>query len=201
MSVLVLDQVVSHVRASFSTKDVKQVRLYGGEFNAAEIPFASYVCPAIFIACLGWSPQASGKRLTGRRVRACHLAAFVAFKHTDRELRMRGAMALAERLSLLLSEWTPDAGDQPMQMAPVDEDPTSENLYGRVVDKAGQALWMLRWTQDVKAQATPQQLAELLYIDIDEHYLPGQVPPAPPPAGVVPTVTDAINFQQLQQEP
>lgn len=199
MSVLVLDQVLGFVRGAFDRKEVREVRAYGGEFSAAEVGAVGYTCPAIFVACLGWSPEASGRRLVGRRVRAVNMAAFIAFKHADRELRMRGAMVLAERLSLALSDWVPDAGYAPLQMTPVDEDPACENLYGRTMDAKGQALWMVRWTQDVKTQATPGQLADLLAIQIDEHYLPGQVPAAPPPAGVVPTLTDAINFQQPPQ--
>lgn len=200
MSKVLIDQVLALVREKFG-REVKTVQPYGGEFSASEIPFKSYTCPAIFIACMGWSPQPSGKRMSGRKVRATSMAAFIAFKHVNRELRMEGAMNLADRLALILSDWTPEDGDMPYTISPIDTDPTCENLYGRAVDSAGQALWMVRWTQDVKANAPPPQLFDLLRIEIEEHYLPGQLPPVPLPGGVVPTVTDQINFQQLPEEP
>jgi hypothetical protein len=199
MTQILLDQATAFVRGKFTKQEVKDVRIYAGEFSAAEIQATSYNCPAILLTVLGWSPEPSGKRLSGKRVRAVSMAAFIAFKHVNRDARMAGAMNLAERLSLALSSWVPDDGDTPISIAPVDTDPVAENLYGRAVDKAGQALWMVRWTQDVRANLDPGQLFDLLAIDIVENDLPGQVPPPAPPGGVVPTVTDAINFQQLPQ--
>lgn len=197
MSAVLLDQTLAYVRSKFSKAEVKEVRAYGGEFSAAEIPVTSYVCPAIFVSVLGWSPEASGNRLRGRRVRAVSMAAFIAFKHANRELRMSGAMNLADRLSLALSAWAPDPGDAPFQLAPVDLDPVAENLYGRAVDKAGQALWMVRWTQDITAMADPVQLFDLLRIEITDNVVPGNLPPAPAATGPVPIVTEEINFPPL----
>jgi hypothetical protein len=201
MSAVLLNKAKAFVRAKFTRAEVKDVKSYGGEFSAAEIQFKSFSCPAIFIATLGWSPEPSGNRLRGRRTRAVSMAAFIAFKHADREKRMEGAMNLAERLSLALSSWTPVQDDAPFTLGPVDADPSAENLYGRAVDSAGMALWVVRWVQDVKANADPGELFDLLRIDIEENYLPGIVPPAPAPGRVLPAVTDSIAFQQQQQEP
>ncbi|KLN54727.1 hypothetical protein [Variovorax paradoxus] len=196
MSTFLLDQTVDFVRSKFTRQQVLQVEPYGGEFSASEIPFKSYSCPAIFVTVLGWSPKASGQRVAGRGVRSVSMAAFVVFKHVDRKKRLAGAMALAEQLSIALSSWNPATVDAPIQVMPVDADPVAENLYGRAVDKVGQALWMVRWTQDLKVNVPPGQLFDLLAVHIDENYHPGQVPGTTNPVNPPLTVTDAITFPQ-----
>lgn len=196
MSTFLLNQTVDFVRSKFTRQQVLQVEPYGGEFSASEIPFKSYSCPAIFVTVLGWNPKASGQRVVGRGVRSVSMAAFIAFKHVDRKKRLAGAMALAEQLSIALSSWNPAPVDAPIQVMPVDADPVAENLYGRAVDKVGQALWMVRWTQDVKQNVSPGQLFDLLAIHIDENYHPGQVPGTPTPESPPLTVTDEITFPQ-----
>ena len=196
MSGLLLDKTIAFVRESFDRKIVQQVLPYGGEFSAAEIPFKSYSCPAIFVSVLGWVPNASGQRVRGRGVRSVSMAAFVAFKHVDRVKRMNGAMLLADQLCAGLSKWAPPMADEPVSLMPLDTDPSAENLYGRAVDAQGQALWVVRWTQDLKVNANAGDLFDLLAIHIDEHYHPGTVAapggPTPPPI----PVTDAIHFPQ-----
>lgn len=196
MSGLLLDKTIAFVRAAFDKKTVQQVLPYGGEFSSAEIPFKSYTCPAIFISVLGWAPKPSGKRLAGRGVRSVSMAAFVAYKHVNRIQRMNGAMLLSDLLCTRLSAWNPVAGDEPVTLMPIDEDPIAENLYGRAVDAQGQALWVVRWTQDLKVNVQPGQLFDLLSIHIDEHYHPGQVPQPTTPESPPLTVTDAIHFPQ-----
>lgn len=201
MSAILLQTTLDFVREKFTRAEVKEVKAYGGEFTAAEISKKSFTAPAIFIAPLGWSPQASGDRLRGKRVRAVSMAAFVVTKDVaGREDRMLIAMNLADRLSLALSGWEPNVGDAPYTITPLDTDPTAENLYGRAIDAAGLALWCVRWVQDVKANVPEAQLFDLLAIDIDENYHAGVVPPTPAVGGVVPTVTDSITFP-LPQEP
>ncbi|WP_431511657.1 hypothetical protein [Variovorax sp. DAIF25] len=196
MSGLLLDKVTAYVRESFDKKLVNQVLPYGGEFSSAEIPFKSYTCPAIFIACLGWTPKPSGKRVAGRGVRSVSMAAFVAYKHANRVQRMNGAMLLADMLCSALSKWRIDPADEPVSLMPLDEDPTAENLYSRAVDAQTQALWVVRWTQDLKVNAQPGQLFDLLAIHIDEHYQPGAVPAPVNPDRPPLAVTDAIHFPQ-----
>lgn len=196
MSGLLLEKTIAFVRESFDRKIVQQVLPYGGEFSAAEIPFKSYSCPAIFVSVLGWVPNASGQRVRGRGVRSVSMAAFVAFKHVDRIKRMNGAMLLADQLCAGLSKWTPPMVDEPVSLMPLDTDPTAENLYGRAVDAQSQALWVVRWTQDLKVNVQPGQLFDLLSIHIDEHYQPGQVPQPATPERPPLTVTDAIHFPQ-----
>ncbi|MFP5474670.1 MAG: hypothetical protein ACLGJD_13575 [Gammaproteobacteria bacterium] len=199
MTGIVLDLAIERLRAAFTPAEVRQVLPYGGEFTAEEVAHKTYTCPAIFVACLGWAPQTDSKRLRGPDVVQVHMAAFVVFKHVERTARMRGAMVLAERASHSLRTWAPNVGTRPYLVAPLDKDtpPTVENLYGRKMDALSQSLWMLRWSQDAVNNGEPPSLADLLYIEIDENPLPGQVPPAPPPGGVVPTVTDGITFSPL----
>ncbi|MNX34291.1 hypothetical protein D3C86_645340 [compost metagenome] len=196
MSGLLLDKTLAFVRGAFDKKTVQQVLAYGGEFSSVEIPFKSYSCPAIFVSVGGWSPKPSGKRAAGRGVRSVSMAAFIAYKHVDRVKRMNGAMLIADMLCAQLSKWNPVPADEPVSLMPIDEDPVAENLYGRAVDAAGQALWVVRWTQDLKVNVQPGQLFDLLSIHIDEHYLPGQVPQPTTPESPPLTVTDTIHFPQ-----
>jgi len=196
MSALLLDKTIAYVRGCFDKRAVTQVLPYGGEFSSAEIPFKSYSCPAIFVSVLGWTPKPAGQRLAGRGVRSVNMAAFIAFKATDRVQRMNGAALLADQLCASLSKWTPTKADEPVSLMPLDTDPTAENLYGRAVDAVGQALWVVRWVQDLKVNVQPGQLFDLLAIHIDEHYQPGTVPAPADPDRPPLTVTDAIHFSQ-----
>jgi len=197
MSVALLEKTVAYLRSQFTKKEVLDVVQYGGEFSGGELGKVSYACPTIFVTGLGWTPGASGSRLAGRKARAVHMGAFIVFKHVDRPARLRGAMALAEKVCLALSEWNPGLPDEPYTVAPLEADPQAENLYGRAIDAAGQALWLVKWTQDVKPNATQQELMDLLSIEIIENCLPGVLPAAPAPGEAVLTVTDQVNFQQL----
>ncbi len=190
-----LSQAEAHVRAAFSRQEVADVRQYGGEFNAAEIEHLSYNCPAILITTLGWLPEPVGGRLSGKRVRRLSIAAFVATKHAKREARMAQAMNIAERLALLMRDWVPTDTDT-FAFAPADEEPSAENLFSRAVDKHGQALWLVRWTQCAAPQPTvdPAQLFDLLRVDITDHTQPGTVPPAPAPGPGGLLVTEDLQF-------
>jgi len=192
MSAVLLDATVAYLRGMFTKQEVLDVRAYGGEFSSAEIDFTSYACPAIFVTVLGWSPTPSTSRLVGRNVRSVQMAAFVAFKAVDRAKRLGGAMNLADRVSLALTAWNPATLDTPLQITPLEHDATCENLYGRAVDQKGQALWMLKWEQDVKANVPAAQLFDLLRVEITETMRPGVVPAAPAPAGTPLVVTSAI---------
>lgn len=199
MTKILLDQAIAFVRSKFTAQEVNQVLRYAGEFSAEEFKATSYTCPAIFLTVLGWSPEPSGNRMRGKRVRAVSMAAFVATKHVNRDSRMESAMNLADRLSLALSSWVPDSDDQPVTIAPVDNDPVAENLYGRAVDKAGQALWMVRWTQDMKFNLDPGQLFDLLKVEVTENVLPGQVPEPASPGGNPLSVVGDTHFQHNPQ--
>lgn len=195
MSAVLLEMTLAYLRSKFTKAEVAEVKPYAGEFSGAEIDRTGYVCPTIFVTVLGWTPGPGGKRLAGRNVRAVHMAAFIATKHaTSREKRMLSAMNLADRLSLALCQWTPEEGDAPFAVAPVDEDPTCENLYGRAVDKAGQALWLVKWVQDTKALVPPEQLFDLLSVAVTSDAHPGVVPGALPPVAPPLPVSHEINF-------
>jgi hypothetical protein len=200
MSVLLLDQVAALLRASFTPAEVAQVRTYGGEFSAGEIDKLSYNCPAILITCLGWEPHHNGKYQSGRLTRKVRMAAFVATKHAERALRMRLAMNLADKLSLVLQAWQPDnSADTPLCSGPLEDAPRCENLYNRAIDKAGQALWLVDWEQTVQAVAPLPVLVDWLAVDIDDTVRRGVVPAAPPapaPSPAVPAlvVKEAIIF-------
>jgi len=202
MSTVLLNLTLAYVREKFTRKEVAEVKEYGGEFSGEEIDKASFSCPTIFIAPLGWTPGATGKRLVGRNTRSVHMAAFVVTKSAGgRGPRMREAMQLAERLSLALRAWTPQDSGLPYAVAPLDDDhePTCENLYGRQVDKAGLALWLVRWQQDVKGRVPPVQAFDLLAVEIASDTQQGVVPETEQPAVPPLSVSHEITFQP--QEP
>ncbi|HEX7866540.1 MAG TPA: hypothetical protein VF555_16410 [Variovorax sp.] len=202
MSTELLNQALAYVREKFTKKEVVTVKEYGGEFSGEEIDKTSFVCPAIFIAPLGWTPGASGKRLMGRNTRAVSMSAFIVTKSAaGRAARMREAMLLAERLSEAVAAWHPAEGEGPFALAPLDpeEEPTAENLYGRAVDKAGLALWLVRWRQDVRRRVSPAQAFDLLSVEITSNTQQGVVPETEPPEGPPLTVSHDITFQP--QEP
>ena len=164
-SAQLLDRTLTYLRSRFTAQEVVDVRPYGGQFSADEINYKSYNCPAIFVAVRGWEPHPDSRRLTGRYVRGMQMSAFVLDKSPDREARMRAAMQLAERVAVALQLWQPDdASNAACGLAPLEEDPTCENLYNRAVDRAGQALWVVHWWQAVKARS-PQELWNLLAVD------------------------------------
>jgi phage gp37-like protein len=198
MSALLLQATQAYVRTQFSKQDLATLEPYGGQFSADDFSKVSFNCPAIFLTVLGWQPVTSGDgvRLVGRDVRSVRMAAFVAFKHVKREARMLGAMNLADRLSLALTRWQPNTGDQPYTLAPLNEDAACENLYGQKVDKAGMALWLVDWRQAVKPApgTTWEELGDLLRIEITDTTHQGDVPAEPAPGGAVPIVSEEVNF-------
>ncbi|WP_198089081.1 hypothetical protein [Variovorax sp. E3] len=200
MSTALLDQVVAFVREKFTKREVVTVQEYGGEFSGEEIDKVSFTCPAIFIAQLGWTPGATGNRLAGRNTRTVSMSAFVVTKSgRGRADRMREAMQLAERLTLALRAWIPQDSNGPYAIAPLDEDPTAENLYGRAVDKAGLALWLVRWQQDVRSRVPPGQAFELLSVEVHSNAHQGVVPESQQPDRPPLSVSHEITFPP--QEP
>lgn len=151
---LLLDRVVSKVRAAFTPQEVKMVEVYGGQFNAEEIDFKSYTCPAIFVAVRGMEPKPDGKHLVGQHVKAVEMSAFVVATAATRAARMQSAMVLSERLALALERWQPDDdANTACDIAPLEEDATCENLYNRQIDKRGQALWVVHWVQCINPRS------------------------------------------------
>lgn len=201
MSALLLQATQAYLREQFPPKDLATLQPYGGEFGGEDLGKVSFNCPAILLTVLGWQPVPTGQgsRLVGRNVRNVRMAAFVAFKHAKREARMLGAMNLADRLSQALTRWRPNTQAQPYTLAPLDEDAACENLYGQKVDKAGMALWLVDWQQAVTpAPGTSwSDLHDLLHIEIIDTTRQGDVPAAPDAGGVVPTVSETINFAPL----
>lgn len=196
MSTALLDATVAYLRGRFTREEVLDVRPYAGEFNVQEIDYTSFSCPAIFVALLGWRPTTDSKRLTGRNVRAASMAAFVVTKDLKtREARMAQAALLAERLTLALRLWQPPVVDAPFELAPLEEEPTAENLYTRLVDTKGLALWQVQWEQCIKPRVTPERLFDLLAVEITDLVRGGQVPQAAVPENNNPlSVTEEIIF-------
>lgn len=197
MSAILLDQVVTHVRASFTRADVADVLPYGGEFSAAEVGKLSYSCPAILVTVLGWRPPEGPTRMTGKHVRQVRMAAFVATKGASRTNRMMDAMRLAERLALVLRLWAPQTTADPMEVAAIEGDATAENMYGRAIDELGQALWLVTWQQCVRPTVPLPELVDLLAIHIDDTTRQGLVPAAGSPAPSDLVVTEAVGFAPL----
>ena len=197
MSAILLDQVVAHVRASFTRAELADVLPYGGEFSAVEVGKLSYNCPAVLITVLGWRPPEGATRMTGKHVRQVRMGAFVATKGAGRTDRMMAAMRLAERLALVLQLWAPQATADPMEVAPIEGAATCENLFGRAIDERGQALWLVTWQQCVRPTVPLPELVDLLAIHIDDTTRQGIAPaassPAPPPLAV----TEAVTFAPL----
>lgn len=198
MSAVLLDQVLAYVRGQFTNSEVATVQAYGGEFSGTEVPKISFRCPAIFVTVLGSMSGRDGARQAGKHTRKVRMAAFVCFKHPERTLRLRGAMVLADKLALVLREWSPQniAADAVLSITALEDEATTENLFGPVIDKQGLALWLVGWEQAVKPARPVPQLYDLLAVEITDLVQSGVVP-APEdtntgPAGVV---THEINFQ------
>lgn len=200
---ILLDQVMAYTTTHREALGLFEVREYGGQFSAAEIDFASYNCPAVMYTVLGSRPAGSdAKRLTGKHVRLHRMAGFVVTKGATRDKRMREGLEIAERLAYLLHSWkAPDPKDVQAEIGAPEEEPTIENLYGRAVDKEGQALWLLTWQQAVRPLRAPPELSRVLRIDITDHTRQGVVPAGPPaagpdnPAGL--RVTQDVRFEPL----
>lgn len=198
MSAILLNETVAMLRGAFTRAEVAEVRPYAGEFSSAEMDTTAYVCPAILVTVLGWKPEPQSRRLGGRDVRSVRMAAFVAARHAKREARLAIAMTLAERLAIVLRQWSPSASGQPMLLGPLEAEPTVENLYGRAIDAKGQALWLLSWDQCVKPLVPLDQLYELLAIEIDDTTRQGAIAaPVPGPAPSVLSVSEDVQFASL----
>lgn len=198
MSAILLSAVIDQIRASFTTAQVAEVRSYGGEFSSAEMGKLSFNAPAILVTVLGWKPEHDNHRLQGRDVRGVRLAAFVVTKHAKREVRMAQAMTLADLLALRLRQWKPAlaAGNDLVLMGPLEEEPVCENLFGRVIDEHGMALWKVDWDQCIKPVVPLEQLFDLLSVEIIDTTRQG-IAPAPAPASGSLTVTEQVNFAPL----
>ena len=81
-----------------------------------------------------------------------------------------------------------------MLLAPLEAEPTAENLYSRAMDKLGQALWLVSWTQCVKPRVPLENLVDLLAVDIIDITRQGTAPAASPdnPAPLI--VTENVRF-------
>ncbi|MFI5447581.1 hypothetical protein [Polaromonas sp. UC242_47] len=212
--VLLLEQAVAYVRASFTKAQVKDVRAYAGEFSTAEMKNVSYNCPAILISLLGWKKPDEGGRLTGRHAKNHRMVAFVVTKNAkSREARMTEAMRLAEDLSVLLRQWAPMAQQpyasaiqaQGVTIVGLDDEPTCENLYNRAVDEQGQALWMVDWYQCAKGviplnQERPDvpyaDRPNMRHVEIYDTARGGQAPGDTPDTSIVPDVQEKIDFEK-----
>lgn len=193
MSAALLDATITYLRSRFAPAEVTTLQPYGGEFSGEEFDQLSYSCPAVLVTVLGWAPAPAGARMAGRHVRQVTMAAFVATKHATRPGRLQAAMTLAERVGITLYDWRPDNAG-PFALGPLDAEPRCENLYGRAIDKAGQALWLLRWTQCVAPTVPTAALVDLLAIDIEDHTRRGEPLPDVPenPAPLV--VSEDVQF-------
>ena len=201
MSTLLLAEAITYIRGLFSNAEVREVRAYAGEFNAAEVKRVSFNAPTIMVALLGWRPERNSKRLSGRYVMDVRLSAFVVTKRaTSREARMAEAASLAERLAMALTTWTPISPEL-LTIAPLEAEPTAENLYGQAIDLAGLALWMVDWRQCVKPTVPLPELFDLLRVEITDHTVQGAVPAdaGAPPTPI--TVTEDVQFNNLPPTP
>lgn len=195
-AVLALDAVLAQVRGAFTRAELATVEPYGGQFNGEGIGRLSFACPAVLVTVLGWQPAQRGRVMAGRHVRELRLAAFVVTRHARRDERLRQAMALSEALALRLAQWAPDAAPG-LELAPLEDEPRCENLYGPAVDDAGLALWLVTWAQCARATLAPEQLWDLLRVEITDHTAQGVVAPDDAPAPPPIVVTEDVRFKPL----
>lgn len=200
MSAALLALTLPFVRGLYAERDVPTVRGYGGEFHAAALGKVSIDCPAIMVTTLGWHPTTESRRLTGRHVRRAAMAAFIVTAGADRVDRLSAAATLAESLAIKLRLWVPDCSATAWDVAPLEEDPAAENLYGRQVDAKGLALWLVRWEQCIQPRLgldlIDPPLGDLVQIDITDRTRTGSVD-STPPGGVVPAVFEDVQFPPL----
>jgi hypothetical protein len=211
-AVALLDEAVAFVRASFTRQQVATVRPYAGEFSAAEMPKISYNCPTILITVLGWKEAEAGARMAGRHVKQHRVVAFVLCKNVkSREARMGEAMAISEALCVVLRQWMPMTQEpyaarlkaRGVTVMGLDGEATAENMYGRAVDDAGQALWMVDWRQSAKGEiplgpvrpaVDYDALPALKTVEIIDTTTGAQTPPPDVVPQDPPTVTEEIIF-------
>lgn len=192
MSAILVNAVSTLIRSKFTRQQLLTVDLYGGEFNAREVDYKGFACPAVLLGLLGWQPSPEH----GRHARRVRLAAFVVTKHAQRVQRMLDASTLAEALCLVLRQWTPSVAPEDGVIYRLDEAPAAENLYSRAIDDKGLALWIVSWEQTFVPGpgANTDQLFDLLQVDITDTTQQGQAPaPAPGPTGLV--VTEDVKFK------
>lgn len=196
MSILLQDQAVDYIRAAFTQKEAFDVKAYSGEFAAEEIMRSQFKCPAVLVGVLGWGKPGAGDYLRTVKARVVHMVAFVVADQVDRQARMRTAGGICDKLDLLLQAWRPEDDEQPAEIASPQDDIVVENLYGRAADKAGMALWMVRWRQCLQPKAGDGGLFDWVGIDIESTvkavHDQGDTPEPPPPLAV----THDIKFQQ-----
>lgn len=197
MSAALLKEALAYIRCQFTRAEVATVEAYGGEFSGEEIDKLSYNCPAVLVTVLGWSPATDSRRLSGKHVRRVRMAAFVVTKHAKREARMAQAMLMADMLATGLRLWQP-ATALPVTIAALEDAPECENLYGRAIDRAGQALWLVRWEQCEAPTVPLPQMWELLRIDVCDQTRQGDAPgasaPASTPNSAPLVVTEDVTF-------
>lgn len=203
MSAPLLNAAVAWVRSAFTPQQVATVAVYGGEFNGAAIGKVSFAAPAIFLTVLGWRPESNPSKLSGRNVRAVRLAAFVVTKHASREQRLAAAMSLSDLLALKLRyDWQPQNGDSDLvAIAPLENEPNCENLFGNAVDEAGLALWLVDWQQEIKPLVPPAVLYDLLSVDIHDDTHQGTVPADTGTSTTPLAVTEEVAFKPLPAPP
>jgi phage gp37-like protein len=166
MSAASLDAVIAYLREKFTKAEVITVKPYAGEFGVADMTGTAYAAPAIFVTELGSQPAEGGTRTSGVHVRRTRMAAFVVYKHANRDTRMRGAMLLAEKLTMLLRLWRPDSTGLAYTLSPLERGANCENLFDHARDALGQAVWLVDWAQDVEPQTPAMQLLDWLGTDI-----------------------------------
>lgn len=201
MSNALMTQALAFLRTQFTPDEVADMRPYGGEFTAAEVDKVSYNCPAVLVAVLGWQPAIDSTRLVGRHVRRVHMGAFIATKHAGRTERMAAAQALAEKMCMVLRNWVPDVAGLDEEIGALEQSPSAENLYGRAIDKVGQALWLVNWQQCVKPAVPVPRLVDLVAIEIIDHTRQGNTPPSNGGTGAALVVTEEVLFAPLAYPP
>lgn len=174
MSTALLNALNVELRAK-AGKLFKTVDLYGGQFDAEEVPAHSFVAPAALTACLGWRRLPKTGQYIGKNAWLARCAVFVVTKDSNRVARAASAMQRAELVSRILANW-----DRPPCTGKADN-VVAENMYSRKFDAKGLAVWMVGWWQEIEFDGLlrPDELPDLVTVEV--HTTPTTRPPDPPP--------------------
>ncbi|WP_069353858.1 phage protein Gp37 [Burkholderia cenocepacia] len=187
MSMALLDALNAELRSK-AGKLFKTVELYGGQFDAEEVPAHSFVAPAAFTACLGWRRLPKTGQYIGKNAWYARCAVFVVTKDANRVTRAASAMQRAELVSRILANW-----DRPPCTGKADN-VVAENMYSRKFDAKGLAVWMVGWWQEIEFDGLLRhdELPGLATAEV--HTKPTIRPPDPPPP------TESIPNVQIEIE-
>lgn len=170
-----MEQYLNDLKDALSTefkRQFKTIDFYGGEFDEEEVKRKSYSCPALFITVMGWADDESNKRMIRQGGRAAprgvRIGMFIVTKsEKGRVARMLQSVNLTAAVEDYMKAYNPDcAGYCAVEARRF----VAENLYNEKIDKLGQAVFVLSFTQTLSTCKTlSKDLPDLLGVDVVTH--------------------------------